>query len=245
MSNLFKVQEKTSSVNVVINSIKELLLTKKILPGDKLPNEMEIANGLGVSRGTVREALKILSAYGIIEIKVGNGTYVCDEPKKSAIDPMLFSMLLIKSDNSQLSEFRKLIECDIIKLIFIHRDKNLSILSKIEKNINELESLCKNANSWKNAESTYNNDLEFHKLLGQASMNEMAEKVYEFILDSFSYSIKISHEHQRLGLFAFETHKKIFDAIKAQDLEAAQKAVIDSVDVWEKLQNNYINHELL
>ncbi len=236
MSELFKVQEKISSVNVVINSIKELLLTKKLLPGDKLPNEMEIANGLGVSRGTVREALKILSAYGIIEIKVGNGTYICDEPKKSAIDPMLFSMLLLKSDNKQLSEFRKLIEGDIIKLIFSHRDKNQLEINKIENNILELTNLCKNDNSKINAQNTFENDIEFHKLLGKASKNEMAEKVYEFILDSLSYSIKVSHEHQKLGHFALETHSKIFEAIKANDIKLALKAVDDSVDVWEKLQ---------
>ena len=198
---------------------------------------MEIANGLGVSRGTVREALKILSSYGIIDIKVGNGTYICDEPKKSAIDPMLFSMLLVKSDNKQLSEFRKLIEFDIIKLIFIHKDENQLELNKIEKNIKELEYLCKLEPSKENAESTYNNDITFHKLLGKAAKNEMAEKVYEFILDSLSYSIKVSHENQKLGMFALETHTKIFEAIKSGDINLAQKAIEHSVDVWENLQS--------
>ena len=237
MNTLFQAQEKISSVTVVINSIKELLLTKKLLPGDKLPNEMEIASGLAVSRGTVREALKILSAYGIIEIKVGNGTYISNEPKKSAIDPMLFSMLLIKSDNTKLSEFRKLIECDIVKLIFMHKNENQEEIKKIGDNIEELKLLCKNKNSKLNAESTFHNDLAFHKLLGKASKNEMAEKVYEFILDSLSYSIKVSHEHQELGVFALETHSKIYEGIKSDNIDLAQKAINHSVDVWQELQN--------
>jgi DNA-binding FadR family transcriptional regulator len=238
MDNLFKAQKKTSSVNVVINSIKELLLEKKLNPGDKLPNEMEIATGLGVSRGTVREALKILAAYGIIEIKVGNGTYISSEANKESIDPMLFSMLLLKSDNEELSEFRKLIECDIIRLVFSHKDKNTDVIEKMEKNLKEIEVLCQSPITDGIAEKTYKNDLEFHHLLGQASQNAMAEKVYKFILDIFSYSIKTSHKNDELGKFTLESHTKIFNGIKNDNLEEALDAVIYSIDVWKSLQSN-------
>jgi adenylyltransferase/sulfurtransferase len=58
-------------VDVVINNIRDLLLQKKLLPGDKIPNELEIAEGLGVSRGSVREAMKILSgARGRVRRKI-------------------------------------------------------------------------------------------------------------------------------------------------------------------------------
>ena len=50
-TKLFTAQEKTTSVNVVINAIKELLIQKRLLPGQKMPNEMEIANGLGGQPG--------------------------------------------------------------------------------------------------------------------------------------------------------------------------------------------------
>ena len=73
MDNLFKATKRESAVDIVVNSIKQLLADKKLLPGDKLPNELEISEGLGVSRGSVREAMKILSAFGLIDIRVGNG----------------------------------------------------------------------------------------------------------------------------------------------------------------------------
>ena len=70
MDNLFKATKRESAVDIVVNSIKQLLADKKLLPGDKLPNELEISEGLGVSRGSVREAMKILSAFGpLAEVK--------------------------------------------------------------------------------------------------------------------------------------------------------------------------------
>jgi hypothetical protein len=55
---------------------------------------MEIASGLGVSRGSVRSAMKILEAYGIIEIKVGDGTYICKSVKNHGLNPLLFTFML-------------------------------------------------------------------------------------------------------------------------------------------------------
>lgn len=235
-TKLFTAQEKTTSVNVVINAIKELLIQKRLLPGQKMPNEMEIANGLGVSRGTVREALKVLSAFGIIEIKVGNGTYVSKKPQKSVLDPTLFGLLLVDSDTKKLSEFRKLIETDIIRLIFEYRDENTAEIAALKANVEELDRLCNRTSDPNLDELTFRNDMEFHKLMSKASHNEMAERVYDFILDTFSYSIKISHSHQNLGEMALKTHTTILDSIMKNDLESAKQAVTDSIDVWEELQ---------
>ncbi|MFQ7553011.1 MAG: FadR/GntR family transcriptional regulator [Blautia marasmi] len=93
MSNLFEASKRESAVDIVVNSIKQLLMERRLKPGDKLPNELEISEGLGVSRGSVREAMKILSAFGLVDIRVGNGTYVCETPGNELIDSLLFSFL--------------------------------------------------------------------------------------------------------------------------------------------------------
>lgn len=236
MGNLFEAKERTSSVNIVINSFKDLILQKKLVPGQRIPNEMEIATGLGVSRGTVREALKILSAFGIVEIKVGNGSYIAPEAKSVAIDPLLFSFLLVDSDIEALSEFRKLIECDIIQLIFKHRDENKAERKLIEENFFKLTSMCEATPGAYSAEQFFENDMEFHRLLGTASKNPMAHRVYDFILDSLSYSVKISHENQELGSVALKTHRKIVDALNSYDISLAREAINHSVDIWQELQ---------
>ena len=236
MTKLFEAQERVSSVNIVINSFKELLLEKKLVPGQRIPSEMEIANGLGVSRGTVREALKILSAFGIVDIKVGNGSYIAQEAKDVAIDPLLFSFLLVDLEIEPLSEFRRLIEFDIIQLIFKHRDKNSEERSLIEEKFFELEKMCSSKPGSYSSEDFFQNDMEFHRLLGAAAKNPMAKRVYDFILDLLSHTIKLSHQHQKLGSLALKTHKKIVDAIKLSDIELAHEAINHSVDVWEDSQ---------
>ena len=70
-ADLFQVPQRRSSVDTVIDTIQELLLSKQLKPGDKLPNEIELTKSLSISRGSIREAMKILSSYGIVEIKRG------------------------------------------------------------------------------------------------------------------------------------------------------------------------------
>ena len=80
LSNLFEASKRESAVDLVVNSMKQLLMERTLKPGDKLPSELEISEELCVSRGSVREAMKILSAFGLVDIRVGNGTYVCETP---------------------------------------------------------------------------------------------------------------------------------------------------------------------
>ena len=91
VNELFRANKRESAVDLVVNNIKQLLIEKKLKPGDRLPSELEISEGMNVSRGSVREAMKILSAFGLVDIKIGNGTYVCETPGNSLMDSLLFS----------------------------------------------------------------------------------------------------------------------------------------------------------
>ena len=75
MEDIFAIQDsRPSAVDVVIEKIKELLIERKLSPGEMIPSESVLAESLKVGRGSVREALKVLSAYGVVEIKSGAGT---------------------------------------------------------------------------------------------------------------------------------------------------------------------------
>ena len=56
------------------------LIERQYKPGDRIPAEMELAEFLGVSRTTIREAVKILCSRNILEIRRGHGTFVCENP---------------------------------------------------------------------------------------------------------------------------------------------------------------------
>lgn len=68
--------KKQSAVDIVINRIVDDVLTGRYKPGDKLPTEMQLAEMMSMSKNTVREAIKILVAYGAVEIRRPEGTFI-------------------------------------------------------------------------------------------------------------------------------------------------------------------------
>ena len=211
------------------------MLTKKLRPGQKIPSELEISEGLGISRGSVREAMKILSAFGIVEIKVGDGTYIPSEPKNAEIDPLMFSFMLYNPNTNELSEFRKLIELDIVELIIMHKEKNETHRKQLAKNLGRLEKL-RSANAGNSVIAQ--NDIEFHRLMGEACCNRLSKKIYFSVLDYFEYTILNTHDHQENGVESYMVHSQILEAINANNITLAKDAIYHSVDVWEKLQLN-------
>ena len=83
-----------SNVETVVGTIKDLLNRRHLRPGDLIPSENELSGSLGISRGSIREAMKILAAFGVIEIRQGDGTYISTSTNKKLFDPLLFSLLI-------------------------------------------------------------------------------------------------------------------------------------------------------
>lgn len=224
----FIPQKKESAVDVVVNNIKRLLLTKQLLPGDRLPNETELAKSLAVSRGSVRAAMNKFSAFGIVEVKQGDGTYISTSIGTALFDPLLFSFILAKPDLKELAEFRELMEIQIIKLIIKNADED--DIKQIETAYHEMEQKFNNGDL--NPASFSESDLNFHAALGSATKNKLVEKTYEFILKFFEPSIEKTHEKQKFGINALHIHRKILDALIEKDLDKAVKAIEDSVNEW-------------
>src|SRR5210317_1383675 len=83
-----------SVVNLVMNRIKEALINKELKPGDYLPTENELMEKLGVSKTSIREAIKMLQALGVVEMKRGQGTRIRDNSSGDMIDPLIFQLIL-------------------------------------------------------------------------------------------------------------------------------------------------------
>lgn len=233
MSNLFQATKRESAVDIVVNSIKQLLMDKKLLPGDKLPNELEISEGLGVSRGSVREAMKILSAFGLVDIRVGNGTYVSESPDSNLLDSLLFTYFVTNPDVNNLYEFRQIFETDIVELVIDHFDENGAQRKALKKNLDELEALIR-ANA--DTDTIFKKDMEFHHILGEACCNPLAARIYYFVIDTLRASISHTHTHQK-GEFAYEAHTKIYNIIQEKRYDKIKDCIKNSVDIWYELQD--------
>jgi GntR family transcriptional repressor for pyruvate dehydrogenase complex len=119
--------------------IEEAIRQKKILPGTKLPSEKELCAQFAVSRTALREALRRLSARGLIDIRKGSGIYITELKIEDAINSLhLFYDLRFNSDLIlQIIEVRRLFEPEIARLAAVNRTEN--DIKTLQKNLNDLK----------------------------------------------------------------------------------------------------------
>ena len=95
-------------VDQIINTIIDSIIKGNYKAGTKLPSEYELIEEMQVSRNSLREAMKILSTMGIVEIKRGDGTYVCSQVNPSVFDRVVYSMIYDVSTSTELLELRQM-----------------------------------------------------------------------------------------------------------------------------------------
>ena len=224
-----KIDKRESMVDLVVNKIKDLLLSKQLLPGDKLPSEFDLAKIFSISRGPIREAMKILSAFGIIEIRSGDGTYISKTDKKIQFDPLLFSLIVNYKNFKELFELRELLEVSIVKLLI--KNAGAKGFKEIEKALLEMkERLLSSPNRDYKAMAKY--DIDFHIVLGKATCNTLVEKIYNFTLDLFKDSVESTYKNPDNAVKAITLHENIYNALIEKNIDNAVKAVEKSMEQW-------------
>jgi DNA-binding FadR family transcriptional regulator len=229
--DLFRgVGKRLSATDVVLDTIKNLLVKKKLKPGDKLPSETEMADSLNVSRGSVREAMKILSAYGIVSVRRGDGTYINDSTEGSRFDPLLFKLIINQDSFNELRELREMLEVGIVRL---------AVQNATEEDLELIENAFKYTKRMVE-ENRYENEIiaeaehEFHTSLGNATHNKLIITIYNYIMDLYIPQIYKKKGDERFGHEALMSHRPIIDAIRNRDVEAGEKAIKYSMEIWKE-----------
>ena len=93
--------QKANLSKLVVDKIKEGIINKTLNPGDFLPSENELSEKIGVGKSSVREAVKMLEALGVVKIRKGYGSQIVDSIDSSVLNPLVFQLLLINSTESR------------------------------------------------------------------------------------------------------------------------------------------------
>jgi GntR family transcriptional regulator, transcriptional repressor for pyruvate dehydrogenase complex len=226
VDDLFKIDVKRkSAVDVVVDRIKLLLIEKKLKPGDLIPSENVLAQSLKVSRSSIREAMKILAAYGIVEVRRGAGTYISSSANHKIFDPLLFQILVSDPDYKSLIEVRELMEKGIVDLILKNANEDdYKRLDKAMKEFDLIESM--NPVDRKEGDAA---DIKYHRVMGEISHNKIVSNIYYFVIDLFSPTINSS--------IGYKTHKAMHEAIMKKDYESAMEMVKIHTSVWSHFQH--------
>ncbi len=196
----------------------DLILNQGLQPGDKLPSERELIERLAVGRSSLREAISILSATGLVRVSIGEGMFVGDGDFSRIVRPMTLGFLMGGQGLTEMLEARRVIEVELAALAALRGTQEE--IAEIARRLKIIPLLLERPDEYGKA------DLEFHLAVGRAAHN----RVLLNVLDSLRRMLQESIGNQIAGnpidaSVAYETHARIYDAIKRQDPLAARDAM--------------------
>ncbi len=163
----------------VIDQLTEAMIRGDLKPGDKIPTEAELVEKLCVSRNTVREAIKTLVAFGVLEIRRADGTYVCQGISKQMLNPLVYGIIFTQTDSyRQLKEFRQMLE--VACLFLAIRYKTPEKLEKLREHYEKLLELFDRHHS--SLKEVMDADMAFHLEIAHMADNEMLVEVTNLLM---------------------------------------------------------------
>lgn len=198
------------------DELMKYILQEPIEPGQKIPNEFELAKRFGVGRSTIREAVKGLVSRGILEVRRGSGTYVINTNSIDA-DPLGLGRAPDKYKLAlDLFEVRLMIEPEIAALAC--RNASAEELTTLERLCDETEQL------YRNGRNHISKDIEFHTWIAGCSKNQVVETLIPVINTAVYTFANLTH-HMLINE-TLETHRAITNAIMKRDSVGARCAMM-------------------
>ena len=196
-------------------------LQKRILqqlkPGDLLPAERELARLLGVSRSSIRDAIRSLELIGLLEPRQGVGTIVREPSADSVTNPLTGVLLRKRKMVGELLEVRKMIEPPLARRAALHVSGTaIAAMEKI---------LTRQHDKVRHGELAIEEDSEFHYQIALAADNSVVLKVVDVLMDLLRETRERSLQVEGRQQKALGGHRRILTALKRHDAGAAETAM--------------------
>ncbi|MFR7476924.1 FadR/GntR family transcriptional regulator, partial [Frisingicoccus sp.] len=192
-----------------------ITIEKRFSVGDKLPNEMDLAAELNVSRTTLREAIRILVALDILEIQRGKGTYVKENAFKKQQD--IEQLSNIKVNAKDLYEMRLIFEPEAAYYAALRATDSeikriMEFGKKVEKEIS-------------NHQDRTADEHAFHKAIAQATHNEFMNKLMPILYQAISKGVYLSLQSDKAIEDTLSDHRMIMEFLEQRNAEGAKNAM--------------------
>ncbi|PXY21802.1 FadR/GntR family transcriptional regulator [Prauserella endophytica] len=162
-----------SVTDAAIEAIKQMIVDGELRPGDRLPREPDLAERLGLSRNSLREAVRALSLIHVLDVKQGDGTYVTSLEPALLMDAMSFVVDFHRDDTVlQFLEARRILEPAATAMAAT----NMS-----QEDIGGLATLIDSLGDKPTVEQLVANDLEFHRRIAAGSGNQVLSSLVESV----------------------------------------------------------------
>jgi GntR family transcriptional repressor for pyruvate dehydrogenase complex len=190
-----------------IEKIREMIATGVLGPGDRLPPELELAEKLGVSRGSLREAVRALSQINVLDVRRGDGTYVTSLEPTELLEGLIFAVELLQA--------RGINEVIEVRRLLFPPAAGLAATRVTEEQLDRMRAVVRELEVTEEAEQVASLHREFQGIVGEATGNETLTSVLRALqlrgehvrrtwLNSDPTIRDVALAHQKLLLDAFE-----------------------------------------
>lgn len=217
-----KIKQKTI-VEQVMEEIKNLIASGKYKVSDKIPSEAELCEMFGVSRPTIREAIKIFNYLGVLESFTGKGTFVSDRVNIST-ETLTWSLLLGGDELADLLELRESIESkSVVSLTNSYKANNQDAVS-IVNDLREILESMKSAIMNDQSEELKIADYSFHMKVIEGSNNGIFNEIYSTLQSFMLEEMHQTHEQAENLDYVIKEHEAILNGILSNNPANALKA---------------------
>jgi DNA-binding FadR family transcriptional regulator len=203
-----------SAVDEVVRKLRAMIEAGGLKVGDRLPTERELCQQFNASRNTVREAMRILKAYGQVEVRPKIGATIADNRMSRLFDLFAFDLIAISRKTfSDVQTLRALIEVGPVDMLF---DKCTAT------DIDELRALNQGLADVEDMQEASEMDFQFHLRLASILDNNTIGNMYKVLKPVILRIMEMGKTHRTFQAETFGEHESVIDALAARDRLAFQ-----------------------
>jgi len=216
-----------------ITKIKSMIVAGELRPGDRLPKEADLADHLGLSRSSLREAVKALSQIRVLDVRQGDGTYVTSLQPNLLLEGISTAVELVQDETLlELTEVRRLLEPAATGLAAtrISADQLAEVkghLDAMRDAAEDVEQLIKHDTAFHRAVVAATGNVTLTTLLDGISSQTLRARVWRGLIDANAAGRTLAE------------HQAIYSALVARDAvlaEAAELVHVTSIETWLRAQ---------
>jgi len=227
-SRLITPIKKTRLAEEVADRIRTLMLDGTFSPGEPLPSERHLAERFGVSRGSIRDALRTLETIGLVETRHGQGTFPLELSVDRLVAP-LASVMAYRSDlQDELLDVRRMFEPAVARA---------AALRATEEDLADLQRVLEaQRQKLKIGQSAIAEDTAFHAILARATRNRVVMSIMATLNDLLVESRTQSLLQKGRPARSIDGHEAVVAALRRRDAEGASQAMYKHIDQVADLQ---------
>lgn len=201
----------------IVKRLVDYILNQQLKPGHRLPSERKLMAQLSVGRSSLREAVKTLSAVGMVEVAIGSGMYVGRGETACLARPLSWRLLMSEHSTREVLETRRIIEVEMAGLAAERASASEVVV--IEQHLSAMMAATANAEAYSQ------HDMEFHISVARAAHNHLLFQMLDtlrHILRVLILEVIYGYEKEPKSV---PEHLPICRAILASDAEGARQAM--------------------